>query len=41
VFNDVKQTEIHTTEPIMPEPNAFQFELANEKLKSHKSPGIG
>ena len=24
----------------MPEPSAFEFELAIEKLKSHKSPGI-
>ena len=24
----------------MPEPGAFEFELAIEKLKSHKSPGI-
>ena len=41
VFNVVRQTAIHTTEPLMPEPSAFEFELANEKLKSHKSPGIG
>ena len=40
VFNDVRQTEIHTTETLMPEPSAFEFELANEKLKSHKSPDI-
>jgi len=24
--NDVKQTEIHTAEPIVPEPSAFEFE---------------
>jgi hypothetical protein len=24
----------------VPEPSAFEVELANEKLKSHKSPGI-
>ena len=24
----------------MPEPSAFEFELAIEKLRSHKSPGI-
>ena len=40
VVNDVKQTEIHTTEPPVPEPGAFEVELAIEKLKSHKSPGI-
>ena len=38
--NDVSQTEIHTTEPLVPEPSAFEFELAIEKLKSHKSPSI-
>ena len=38
--NDVRQTEIHTTEPLIPEPSASEFELAIEKLKSHKSPGI-
>jgi len=38
--NDVSQTEIHTAEPLVPEPNAFEVELAIEKLKSHKSPGI-
>jgi len=39
--NGVRQTEIHTAEPLMPEPNASGFEMAFEKLKSHKSPGIG
>ena len=38
--NDVRQTEIHKTEPLVSEPSAFGVELANEKLKSHKSPGI-
>jgi hypothetical protein len=38
--NDVRQTEIHTAEPLSPEPSVFEFELANEKLKSYKSPGI-
>ena len=38
--NDVRQTEIHTAEPLVPEPSASEFELAIEKLKSHKSPGI-
>ena len=32
--------EIHTAEPLVPEPSAFEFELAIEKLKSHKSPGV-
>jgi len=39
-FNDVTQTEIHTAAPLAPEPSSFEAELAIEKLKSHKSPGI-
>jgi len=39
-FNDVRQTEIHTGEPLVSEPNVFEFELAIEKLKSHKSLSI-
>jgi hypothetical protein len=31
--NDVKQTEIHTAEPLVPQPSAFQIEMAIEKLK--------
>ena len=38
--NDVRQTEIHTAEPLLPEPSAFEVALAIEKQKSHKSPGI-
>jgi len=38
--NDVSQTKIHTAEPVVPEPSAFDIELATERLKSHKSPGI-
>jgi len=38
--NDVGQTEIHTAEQPVPEPSAFEVELAIEKLKSNKSPGI-
>jgi len=38
--NDVRQTEIHTAEPLVPEPSVFEVELAIEKLKSHPSPGI-
>jgi len=37
---DVGQREVHTAEPLMPEPSAFEVEMANEKLKSHKSPVI-
>jgi len=38
--NVVRQTEIHTAEPLVPEPSAFEVELVIEKLKSHRSPGI-
>jgi hypothetical protein len=38
--NDVRQTEIHTAEPLVPEPSAFEIEMAIEKLKRHKTPGI-
>jgi hypothetical protein len=37
--NDVTQTEIHTAEPLVPEPSAFEVEMAIEKLKRYKSPG--
>ena len=36
---DVGQAEIHRAEPLVPEPSASEFELAIDKLKSHKSPG--
>ena len=36
--NYVRQAEIHTAEPLVPVPSAFEFKLAIE-LKSHKSPG--
>jgi len=38
--NDVRQTEMHTAETLVPVPSAFEVEMAIEKLKSHKSPGI-
>jgi len=38
--NDVRKMDIHTAEPLVPEPSAFEVELAIEKLRSHKSPGI-
>ena len=34
--NDVRQAEIHTVEPPVPESSAFEFELAVGKLKNHK-----
>jgi len=39
-LNDVRQTEIHTTEPLVPEPRAFEVEMSIEELKSNKSPDI-
>jgi hypothetical protein len=33
-------TETQTTEPLGPEPSASEFEMAIEKIKRHKSPGI-
>jgi len=38
--NDVRQTEIHTAEPLVPEPRAFEIEMAIEELKIYKSPSI-
>jgi hypothetical protein len=38
--NYVRQTAIHTVESLVPEPSASDVELAIEKLKSNKSPGI-
>ena len=37
---DVRQEEIYTAVPLVPEPSAFEVKLDIEKLKSHKSPGI-
>jgi len=41
--NDVRQNKIYTAEPLVSHPHAVEFEfvLAIEKLKSHKSTGIG
>jgi hypothetical protein len=38
--NDVTQTEIHTSEPLVPDPSALEAEIAIENLKRHKFPGI-
>jgi len=37
---DVGQAETHSAEPLVPESSVSEFELAIEKIKSHKSPGI-
>jgi hypothetical protein len=36
--NDVRQTEIHTAEQLVPEPNASEVAMVIEKLKRHESP---
>ena len=36
----VRQTEIHTAEPLVPVLSASEVEMAIEKLKRHKSPSI-
>jgi hypothetical protein len=33
--NDVRQTEIHTAGPLVPELSAFEFQMDIEKLKRH------
>ena len=38
--NEVRQTEIHTAEPPVPDPSVFEVEVSIEKLKSHKSSSI-
>jgi hypothetical protein len=38
--NDVRQTEIHTAEPLVPETSSFETELAIKKQQSHESPDI-
>jgi hypothetical protein len=37
--NDVRQTEVHTAASQVPDPSAFEFEMATGKLKRYKSPG--
>jgi hypothetical protein len=36
----VRQNEIHTVEPFVPEPSASDVEVAIGKLKMYKSPGV-
>jgi hypothetical protein len=38
--NNVRQTVIHTAEPLVPELSVCEVEMDVEKLKSHISPGI-
>jgi hypothetical protein len=36
----VRQTEMHTAKPFVPEPSASEVEVATGKLKRYKSPGV-
>jgi hypothetical protein len=37
--SDVRQIEIHTAEPLVPDLSPFEVEIATAKLKRFKSPG--
>jgi hypothetical protein len=37
--HDVRQMDIHTAEPLVPEPSLVEVEIAIGELKSYKSPG--
>jgi hypothetical protein len=37
--NNVRQTEIHTAEPLVPQPGAFEVEMAIEKLQKTQITG--
>jgi hypothetical protein len=41
VYNvsDVRQTEVHTAEPLVPGPSRLEVEIAIATLKKYKSPG--
>ena len=36
--SNVRQTEIHIAQPLVPQPSAFEVEMAFESLKGYKSP---
>jgi len=40
MVNDVRQIEIYTVVPLLPEPSAFKVQIATEKLQRHQSPGF-
>jgi hypothetical protein len=37
--SDVRQIEIHTAEPVVPDPSPFEVETAIAKFEKYKSPG--
>ena len=40
VVSDVRQTEIHGAEPLVPEPSGSEFKMVTEKFKMYKSPAF-
>jgi len=38
--NDISQIDVHTAEPLVHDPSAYEFGLTIEKLKSYKTPHI-
>ena len=40
MVSDIRQTDRHTAEPLVPEPSAFDVELVIGKINSHKLSGI-
>jgi hypothetical protein len=38
-IHDVRQMDIHTAEPLVPEPRLVEVEIGIGKLKNYKSPG--
>jgi hypothetical protein len=39
--SEVRQIQIHASEPSVPDPRRFEVEIPIAKLKKYKSPGIG
>jgi hypothetical protein len=38
-FSDVRQIEIHTTEPLVRDPSPFEVQISIANLEKYKSPG--
>jgi hypothetical protein len=38
-ISDVRQIEIHTSEPLVPDPSPYEVEIATKRSKREKSPG--
>jgi hypothetical protein len=38
--SEVRQTEVHTAEPLVPEPSACEVDMVIEKEKGQNSPGV-